>query len=40
MLKTSADPKIREVYKHRDNNHKGKKRWDYTKEPTERERDL
>ena len=40
MLKTSADPKIREVYKHRENTHKDKKRWDYTKELTERERDL
>ncbi|KAL5266730.1 hypothetical protein ACHWQZ_G003942 [Mnemiopsis leidyi] len=40
MLKTSTDPKIREVYKHRESTHKDKKRWDYTKELTERERDL
>ena len=39
MLKTSADPKIRKVYKHRENIHKDKKRWDYTKELTEREGD-
>jgi hypothetical protein len=35
MLKTSADPKIREVYKHREYAHRVKKRWDYTKELTE-----
>jgi hypothetical protein len=29
MLKTSADPKIREVYKHRKNTHKDKCRWHY-----------
>lgn len=40
MLKTSSDPKIREVYKHRENTYKDKKRWDYTKELTEREGSL
>ena len=40
MLKTSADPKIREVLKNRINMNMDKKRWDYTKELTQRERGL
>jgi hypothetical protein len=40
MLKTSMDPKIKEVYKHRENTKKNKKRWDYTKGLSGRERDL
>ena len=40
MLKNSVDPKVREVYEHRVDTYKDRKRWDYTKELTNRERDL
>ncbi|XP_063680027.1 uncharacterized protein LOC134815422 [Bolinopsis microptera] len=40
MLKTSVDPKVREVFEYRENTNRDKKRWDYTKELTNRERDL
>ena len=40
MLKNSEDTKVRAAYEHRENVHQHSKRWNYTGELTERERDL
>ena len=40
MLETSKDPKVRGALEHRRKENASKKNWDYTKELSERERDL